>query len=64
MNPTGSVTDQSEMWFHNALAERTGVNVEWQFPVSGSNASENLNLMIASDEMPDVMFWNLGSQAQ
>lgn len=64
MNPTGSITDVSEAWFHNKLAERTGVNVEWQFPVSGSNADQNLNLMIASDELPDVMIWNLGSRAQ
>lgn len=44
--------------FHSGLAEKTGVTVDWQYPTQGSNVTQAYNLLLASDELPDIIYWN------
>lgn len=39
-------------------AEHANVEIEWQHPSDGSDANEQLNLMIASNQLPDVIKWS------
>ncbi|MDD6034106.1 MAG: hypothetical protein PUC47_11640 [Oscillospiraceae bacterium] len=38
-------------------AEHANVDLQWQHPADGSSASEQLNLLIASNQLPDVILW-------
>ena len=38
------------------ITKRTGVEIEWQHPTTG-NETDQFNLMIASREFPDIIFW-------
>lgn len=44
------------------LAEQTNVNVEWT-TISGDGATEKLNLILSSKELPDMIFSGLNSTA-
>jgi putative aldouronate transport system substrate-binding protein len=59
-------TDQTIRWWQSSpvkendkfaefLEEATGIKVEWEFPADSGNASTAFNLMIASDNLPDVI---------
>lgn len=50
----GTVTNYGETEFAKELSKRTGVEVEYIHPTSG-NDFENLNIMIATDNMPDII---------
>ncbi len=39
-------------------AEHANVEIDWQHPSDGSDVNEQLNLMIASNQLPDVILWN------
>ncbi len=41
--------------FAKYLEEATGVKVEWEFPADSSSSATAFNLMIASDDMPDII---------
>jgi putative aldouronate transport system substrate-binding protein len=36
------------------LQKRTGINIDWQHPAN----PEQFNMMLASGDLPDLMFWN------
>lgn len=40
------------------FAEHSNIEIKWQHPSDGSSASEQLNLMIASNQLPDVIHWS------
>ncbi len=45
--------------FIDGLKEHTGVDVEWQFPLPGSDAGQAYNLMLTEEELPNIIFdWN------
>ncbi len=48
------VENYGETDFAKQLSERTGVNIEY-IHSSGGNDSETINLMIASNDLPDIM---------
>jgi hypothetical protein len=50
--------------FHTGLEEMTGVNVEWQCPTPGTPTSQAFNLMLASNTLPDIIFYPLIKDAQ
>lgn len=52
------VTDYNDNEFFQALEERTGVHIEWQMS-SAADTLTNFNLMIASNQLPDMFY---GSQ--
>ena len=52
------VTDYNDNEFFQALEEKTGVHIEWQMS-SSADTLTNFNLMIASNQLPDMFY---GSQ--
>ena len=47
--------DEIESWKY--IQEKTGVDIEWQHPPVGQE-TEQFNLMLASRDLPDVIYWN------
>ena len=47
--------DASESPFHTGLAERTGVEIEWQFLQAGANGEQAFNLLLTEDVLPDII---------
>ena len=41
--------------FGKFLEEATGVKIEWEYPADASSAKTAFNLMVASDDMPDII---------
>ena len=64
LGPDSSYTDYTESPFHTGLAEMTGINVEWQFPAAGTDNTQAFNLLLVSDDLPDIIFWQIISNAQ
>ncbi len=56
MAPPSVYADYTESPFHTGLAERTGVNIEWQFLPAGGNATEAYNLLMTEDVLPDMIY--------
>lgn len=50
-------TDASESPFHTKLAEKTGVNMEWIFPTTGTDAGTAYNLMLQEEELPNIILY-------
>jgi putative aldouronate transport system substrate-binding protein len=50
-------TDQGQTPFSQELVKKTGVKIEFLHPPAGGD-TEQLNLMFASNEMPDMIDWN------
>lgn len=48
----------TESPFFQGLAERTGIDAEWQFPTPGSEATQAYNLMLTEKKLPDIIFTN------
>lgn len=49
-------TDASQSPYHTGLAERTGVEIEWMFPLAGENANAAFNLLLTEKVLPDVIY--------
>ena len=49
-------TTAEESPFHSGLIEHTGVNIDWQFPAAGTNATQALNLILAGGDLPDIIY--------
>ncbi len=65
MAPQKSYTSYTESPFHTGLAENTGIEVEWVFPTTGTDATQAFNLMLNSGELPDIIINNnLGKDAE
>lgn len=60
--PQKDYADQYESAFHKGLIKNTGINLEWEWPVQGADAGQAYNLMIASGELPDIIFYYLDGQ--
>ena len=50
--------------FHMGLMEETGVNIEWIFPPAGTDGAQAFNVMLASDTLPDIIWWGLMKDAE
>ncbi|MEA4889541.1 MAG: hypothetical protein VB070_08790 [Clostridiaceae bacterium] len=59
-----SYTSYTESPFHTGLEEKTGIKVDWQFPVAGTDRTQAYNLMLASDTLPDIIVYTLFNDAQ
>lgn len=42
--------------FHRDLEKNTGVDIEWKFPTAGADGTQDLNLLLASDTLPDIIY--------
>lgn len=45
--------------FTQGLEKNTGVKVDWQKPVSGSNASQAYNLLLTEAELPHIIYYDI-----
>lgn len=41
---------------HTAIADQTGVKIEWLYPAKGSDGNEAYNLMWMQDELPNMVY--------
>ncbi|MGI5893841.1 MAG: extracellular solute-binding protein [Candidatus Merdivicinus sp.] len=57
-NSGGQIKNYSEMKGLQVAAETLNMEIEYQMPTTGSEADQ-FNLMIASKEYPDIIFWIL-----
>ena len=63
--PNAAYASAKDSPFHSGLQDMLGVNIEWIFPISGTNSDQFINLTLASGDLPDVMFGNFqGQQAR
>lgn len=56
-NTSGVFTSMGDQECFKLYAEHANVDLQWQHPADGSSASEQLNLLIASNQLPDVILW-------
>ena len=61
-NQVYASADQSP--FHSGLKEMLGVNIDWQFPIRGTASNQALNLVLASGNLPDVIFGPIMADAE
>lgn len=57
-NTSNVFTSMGDQECFQLYAEHANVEIEWQHPADGSDANEQLNLIIASNQLPDVILWN------
>ena len=55
--------DGSQIPFTQGLEKNTGVKVDWQKPIAGSNANEAYNLLLTETEMPNIIYHAITSAA-
>ena len=53
------IKSYGEMENFKEISQKTGVNIEWIHPIGELN--EQFNVMIASGEYPDIIYWNFGT---
>lgn len=63
MAPQKSYTSYTESPFHTGLAKKTGIEVEWAFPTTGTDPAQAFNLMMAGDKLPDIIIYNIANDA-
>lgn len=63
-NPNAAYASAEDSPFHTLLQEQLGVNIEWQFPTAGTDATQAFNLMMAGGTLPDVINHTLMKDAE
>ena len=56
------ISNMDEQYCWQELQNRTGIDIEWVHPSVGTE-KENINIAIASRDLPDIMTWTWSSQA-
>ena len=54
--PNQTFASAADSPFHNILQEMLGVNIDWIVPIAGTAQAQALNLILASGDLPDVLF--------
>lgn len=57
LNPAFSSYKESP--FHMNLMDQVGVTIEWQFPTAGTDPDQAFNLMLASGDLPDIIYYSI-----
>ena len=52
------VKSMSEVLAFQELAKLANVEITFEHPAAGTDANEQINLLIASQSLPDIIFWN------
>lgn len=52
----GELTTMADAACFKELTKKTGLTISFQHPAAGTNEAEALNLLIASNQLPDVIF--------
>lgn len=50
-----SYTDASQSPWHSTLEEKTGVKVNWKYPVPGADQVQAFNLLMTEEVLPDII---------
>jgi putative aldouronate transport system substrate-binding protein len=58
---SGEIASMGETASFQELEKKTGVKIQWQHPAAGTNENEQLNLILASNQLPDLLFANWGN---
>jgi putative aldouronate transport system substrate-binding protein len=58
---SGELANAGEAACIKEIEKKTGVKIQWQHPAAGTNENEQLNLIIASNQLPDLIFANWSS---
>lgn len=56
LKPSSAYVDASESPFHTGLSERTGIKVNWEYPVEGADNNSSYNLMLQEEELPHIIY--------
>lgn len=57
-NASGATIETfDDLYCWQAIQKNTGIDVRWQHPASGQ-AAEQFNLVVAGNEMPDIMYYS------
>lgn len=59
-----SYADYTQSPFHTGLAANVGVNIEFQFPPTGSVGDTAYNLMLTEDKLPDIILYQFPDAEQ
>lgn len=63
--PHPEYVDASDSPFHQWISEFTGVNIIWERPAAGADGTQAYNLMLASDDLPDLIYtYSLPAQGE
>lgn len=62
--PSQTVSSWHESPFHTGLEEMSGVKVDWQFPIEGTDAAQAFNLMMSEKDLPDIICYGVRNDAQ
>ena len=62
VNQAYASADQSP--FHAGLKDMLGVNIQWIFAPAGTTGRQGLNLILASGQLPDVIFGQVMADAE
>jgi len=54
--PNEAYASADDSPFHSGLKDMLGVNIEWNFPIRGTVQSQAINLILASGDLPNIMF--------
>jgi putative aldouronate transport system substrate-binding protein len=62
--PNTAYGSAKESPFHTGLIDMLGVNIDWQFPTSGTDTNQAFNLIMANEKLPDVIYHGLMKDAE
>ena len=60
-NATPEVSNYGNIKGIQEIEKATGVSITFQHPAVGTDSNEQINLVIASNQLPDVIFWDWNS---
>jgi putative aldouronate transport system substrate-binding protein len=58
---SATMPDYNGVAFFQKLEEAANVHIEWIHPASGSAGNEQFAVMVASNDLPDLINWNFGN---
>ncbi len=64
IKPSSTVTSWKESPFHTILAEKTGIDIDYTFPTSGTDERQAFNLMLSDSKLPDIIWYSFGHDAE
>lgn len=60
LNLNSAFLNAEDSPFHTGLSEKTGVDLEWQFPSAGTDKNTAYNLMLQEEKLPNIILGSVG----
>lgn len=64
IKPSSTISNWKESPFHTGLAEKTGIDIDYTFPTSGTDEKQAFNLMLSNEELPDIIWYSFAADAE